>query len=187
MAIVHESTTTVQFDAALLAAAARATATYPAERRRIERGVAIVLEQGVQVLRDGSALITSQRDPHATYHVNGACMCPDAVRGATAGRCKHRWAKSLYNAMHALTTRDATNERYWATYTGPDDQAIQGIAEFIRTKQCWLFTAEDGTEYFYAAIQALSLGGHIATAEAQWQAEGSLVERVCRHNGMGVR
>lgn len=186
MATIHESASTVNFDAALLAAAARAKATYPTERCRIERGLAIVLSGGVDVLPTGIALVQSQSQPGVQYTVNGRCSCPDEQR-APGGRCKHRWSKSLYKAALADQKRHAGTDRYWATYYSPDGVQHPGIAAWQADRQCWLFTPEDGTDMLYPAMQALALGGHIATAEAQWQAEGNLVERVCHHSGASAK
>lgn len=99
MATIHESVSTVNFDAALLAAAARAKAAYPAERCRIERGVGIVLSHGVDILPTGIALVQSQSQPGVQYTVNGRCGCPDEQR-APGGRCKHMWAKALAKRAH---------------------------------------------------------------------------------------
>lgn len=175
---IAQSNTLVQFDAALRAAAARATAVYPAEHARIDRGLAIALTDGVTLCPDGTAAVASQSQPRLAYTVNGHCTCKD-VAHAPAGRCKHRWAKALYKAALATVRRHPGPERWWATYYAPDGAAIPGVAVWCVGKQCYLFIPEDGQAPLYPALQALCLGGHIPTAEAQRVQDGDLVRKVC--------
>lgn len=95
---------TIQFDAALLQATSRAKAAYPTEAVRIERGLQIAIVGGVTLLPDGTAEVQSQTHDNITYRVNGHCSCVD-IDHAPAGRCKHRWAKSL--VKWALKQEDA--------------------------------------------------------------------------------
>jgi len=177
MATLAQSVGTVNFDQALMAAATRAKAKYPNERSRIDRGILIAGTGGVDLLPSGIARIASQSHPGEYYEVNGRCTCPDVPK-APEGRCKHRWAKALYKAALAEQKRYPGPDRYWATYYSPTKEEMPGTAAFDKTMQCWLFTPEDGRDPFYAAIQALALGGHIATAEDQWHADGDMAHKV---------
>lgn len=178
MATIAQTQTVVQFDAALRAAANRAKAVYgtPAEVRRIERALDIALDGGVDLLPDGTAIIASQTHAGDTYRVNGVCHCADAPT-APHGYCKHRFAKALYKAALNVQKRHPGTDAYWATYTTPYGEAVPGTAEFDPARQAWVFTPEDGAEPLYAAIQALALGGHIATAQAQREADGDLGQK----------
>lgn len=169
---------TAQFDQALLDAASRATAAYPAERCRIQRGLQIAQADGVELYQDGSARVQSQAAPDARYYVNGSCSCLDAMR-APAGRCKHVYARWLYKAALAALKRHPGPDRWYATYYAPDGEAVPGIAEWRADKKCWLFTPEYGQEPLFPALQALSLGGHIPTEQAQRAKDGDLVRKVC--------
>jgi hypothetical protein len=177
MATLAQPQTVVQFDVALRAAANRARATYaPAHHPRIQRGLEIALAGGVDLLPDGTAHVQSQTAPEARYLVNGRCPCPD--QAAPQEVCKHRWAKLLTKAALNVQKRHPGKDAYWATYTTPYGEAVPGTAEFDPTRQAWVFTPEDGQEPLYAAIQALALGGHIATAQAQREADGDLAAKV---------
>jgi hypothetical protein len=176
MAIVHEPTTTVNFDTALRSAANRARATQrPVHHPRIQRGLEIALAGGVDLLPDGTAMVQSQTRPGETYHVNGRCPCPD--HDAPQAVCKHRWAKLLTKAALNVQKRTLGPDAYWATYTTPYGEEVPGTAEFDPHRQAWVFTPEDGQEPLYAALQALALGGHIATAQAQREADGDLGQK----------
>jgi hypothetical protein len=75
--------------------------------------------------------------------------------------------------------RHAGSNRFYATYYAPDGEAHPGIAEWQTSKQCWLFTPEDGTDPAYYAIQALSLGADVTMLEAQRAQDGNLARKVC--------
>jgi hypothetical protein len=173
MSIVAQSHNTFQFDVALRAAADRAKRVYPTEQARIARGLEIALSGGVDLLPSGLAIVASQTHPGETYQVNGRCQCPDA-NTAPQSHCKHRWAKALYKAALADQKRALPPDRWYATYRGPDDAPVAGVAEFIPAKACWLFIPDDGRDPLYPAMQALSLGGHLPTAEAQRKHDGNL-------------
>jgi hypothetical protein len=174
-----EAHSTVSFDNALHHAAARALAKYPAEERRIKRGLAIALSGGVVLLDDGTALVQSQTHEHVKYRVNGKCQCPDMH--APEGRCQHRWAKSLQKwSVRAMLDTEQPAPRYYATYSKPDGTDVHGIATW--TSRGWLFCSEDGSCYDFIAIQALSLGGNLNIAEQKRQEEeaaGGLARIVC--------
>lgn len=175
---VAQSTTTVQFDAALRTAARKAVQAYPGEQARIDRGLVIALNGGVELLPNGVARVQSQSNSEIIYEVNGHCDCPDHER-ATEGRCKHRWAKSLHKwAVKVYAAQPV--ERYYATYYPPTGDGLQGIATW--TERGWLFVADDGAEPLYAAIQALCLGGRCDLADskkAEEQAAGGLAAIIC--------
>ncbi len=104
---VAHHTSTVQYDAALRTLAAAATKRYAGEQLRISKGLVIALNGGVTFPPEapaGLALVTSQTDGEVVYNVNGHCDCKDATHGATEGRCKHRWAKTLTSRALALAT-----------------------------------------------------------------------------------
>lgn len=67
--------------------------------------------------------------------------------------------------------------RYFATYYAPSGEAYQGIA--TQTGQGWLFVAEDGLDPLFASSAALALGGRVDLYEAQREADGDLVRKVC--------
>lgn len=169
---MSEAAATVNFDAALLAAAKKARAAYPAESLRIERGLAIALADGVTLLADGTALVQSQSVEDTQYRVNGHCTCRDAAK-APEGRCKHRWGKSLYRwAIKHAEQAQPEQPKYHSTYYPPSGEWIQGVAQW--TDRGWHFVPEDGSEPAYVAIQALCLGGRLDLA-----VEENFVENVC--------
>jgi hypothetical protein len=168
---------TAQFTTALLDASCRAIAAYPAEKARIQRGLDIVIHDGVVLEPDGTALVASQGHPGMTYRVNGQCECPDVQR-APEGRCKHRYAKALYKAALAAMKRHPGPQRWYATYTAPSGEAIPGVAELDTQMACYLFIPDDGGEPLYPALAALSLGGHIPTEQAQRDADGDLAAKL---------
>lgn len=170
MQTIPESHATVQFDTALRTLAAQARTRYPGEAGRLDRGLCLALNGAVTLHEGGSADVQSASDPEIVYHVNGHCDCPDAQR-APEGRCKHRWAKCL------VKKATAQGERYFATYYDPTGEGHQGIA--TRTGSGWLFVAEDGLDPFFAARASLVLGGNVAIYEAQREADGDLVRKVC--------
>jgi len=185
MQTIPETTTTVNFDAALRLGAAQATCRYAGEAARIDRGLVLALNGHVTLQPDGTALVTSAKDTEIVYTVNGHCDCPDAAR-APEGRCKHRWAKCLtkraISRLAALavqpsrTTGAPQPVRWYASYTRPDGETVQGIA--THTPRGYLFAADDGSEYCYASAHALALGGNVAIAQAkraEEEAAGGLV------------
>lgn len=188
MQTVAHSSTEVTFDAALRTLADQARTRYPAEAGRISRGHLLALNGHVTLQPDGTALVTSAKDPAVQYQVNGHCDCYDASR-APAGHCKHVWAKvlvkravSLLAAQACTPTRSCEPEpvKWYATYTRPDGESVQGIA--THTPLGYLFAADDGSEYGYMSTAALVLGGNVAIAEAkraEEEAAGGLVALVC--------
>lgn len=94
-----------RLDKALGAMRLRALAAYPLERVRIERGFQLALTGQVELLPDGTALVQSQSASDTRYAVACACVCRDSAFHAPHGRCKHKWAKSIYTkaqqALHA--------------------------------------------------------------------------------------
>ena len=171
-----EGTQTVQFDQALLQATARAKATYPAEKCRIERGLSLAISGAVTLHADGSATVQSQTEVTTHYHVNGACECRDGMV-APGGRCKHRWAKSLVRfAQKALA--EAPTFIYYASYYAPDESCTQGTAQYV-DGHGWLFIPADGGDMLYASMLALVLGGRVDILETQRDKDGNLAAKVC--------
>lgn len=123
-------------------------ATYPEECPRITRAVALVETGAVTLCPDGTASVHSQKG-QAVYQVNGSCQCFD--QHAPDGRCKHRWAKTMYKhllrlqllARYALYLDAATGEQVpgiaWpafdmgAIWYAPDDD--------VYPTRCWMVTA----------------------------------------------
>lgn len=184
---IAETTSTVEFDVALHAAAKQARTRYAGESKRIDKGLVIALNGGVTFLPDGTAQVQSASDAEVVYHVAaGTCDCPDFTR-APDGRCKHRYAACLMKrAQKALAEQAriaalaADTSRYYASYTDPAGCAHAGTV--LRTPSGWLFWADDGGEPLYAATQALTLGGNVAIAKGkrdEEEARGGLVPLVC--------
>ena len=71
-----------------------------ADTARITRAVDLILAGHVTLLPNGEADVRSQTG-HGSYHVNGACQCPDFAK-AEAGRCKHRYAKALLKRAYRI-------------------------------------------------------------------------------------
>lgn len=109
-ALSTQRATDAERDAALRTLAAQATTRYAGEQLRISKGLVIALNGGVTLQADGLALVTSQTDGEVVYTVNGSCECQDAAHGATEGRCKHRWAKTLTVRALALEAAPAEPE-----------------------------------------------------------------------------
>jgi hypothetical protein len=81
---------------AVALAATKARQALPECHTRIDKAVELVLNNAVELLDNGQAMVASQsRGGEVTYHLaNGMCDCPDYER-APAGQCKHRIARGL--------------------------------------------------------------------------------------------
>ena len=80
---------------AVALAATNARKALPDSNSRIDKAVALVLDNAVELLDNGHARVTSQHDGVTRYFVvNGACTCPDYER-APVNQCKHRIARGL--------------------------------------------------------------------------------------------
>ena len=141
-----------------------------ADSARIGRAVDLVLAGHVTLLPTGEADVRSQRG-HGSYHVNGACQCPDFAR-AEAGRCKHRYAKALLRRAHRILA-----SAWYATYSPTLGAEQQGIA-FAQGSD-WMFIPEGHTAGWPCDQNALVLGGNVALADAQRAADGNLAAKVC--------
>jgi hypothetical protein len=128
MNTVHETSSTVQFDAALRQLAAQATTRYAGEQARIDRGLVLALNGHVTVHADGSADVLSGSGAEVAYHVAaGTCDCPDFER-APDGRCKHRYAVCLVKkATKAMA--------YYATTTPSQGLVLGGNRAIADTKR----------------------------------------------------
>ena len=112
MASLPETTVTVQFDAALRAAATLARSRYAGEHARIERGLVIALNSGVTLHADCTATVQSSSDPEVQYRiVAGVCDCPDSTR-APDGRCKHWYAWVLVRKAQGILAAMQTPLRH---------------------------------------------------------------------------
>jgi len=188
MHTVAQTVTTVQFDTALRQMADRARTRYAGEAARIDRGLVIALNGGVTLYADGTASVQSSSNAEVVYTVNGHCDCPDASR-APEGRCKHRWAKALGKKATALLAEQQAAQTYYATYTTPDGEVLQGTARWMPQAEApwlhgdgWLFVSETEEAYFTGRTHALVLGGNVAILEAQRVADETApghVARIC--------
>lgn len=115
MSTLAESAPTVNFDAALLTATARAKAKYVDARLRIEKGLALVLADAVTDMTRVQPRWFTVRSASAdtVYNVvsNGVtvCDCPDyQIHGThnTEYACKHGYAVLLVRAARKLLQRD---------------------------------------------------------------------------------
>jgi hypothetical protein len=160
-----QTQTTAQFDSALRALATRATARYPGEQARIERGLLLALNGHVTLHDDGAATVRSGSDAEVGYTVKqGTCDCPDFHR-APDGRCKHRWAVSLVRkAQKSLAQRPSTRLAYHATFGTWYGQAIRD-----EHGRVWFVGDEDDAVYelHQADMVDLHLHGRIDLAADQ--------------------
>jgi hypothetical protein len=111
--------------------AKRAAEKYPYNVARITRAVEIILDGGVELRHDGSAIVTNH---HHIYAVNGSCPCVDFQQGnAPDNMCKHRWAKCLSARMEkeALASDVWTDQDYIATATDRHGNTHNGIARLL--------------------------------------------------------
>src|SRR5712691_6505090 len=141
-----------------------------ADTARITRAVDLILAGHVTLLPNGEADVRSQRG-HGSYHVNGACQCPDFAR-VEAGRCKHRYAKAILKRAHRILA-----SAWYATYSPTTGAEMQGFA-FAQGND-WLFIPEGQTTGWPCDLDALVLGGNVALADAQHAADGNLAAKVC--------
>lgn len=95
----------VHFVAALDEAQTRAQRTFPAESKRIARGMQIVRDGGVTFNPLQRKAYVRSQSSRRTYTVSReTCECVDHSR-APGGRCKHWWAMMLYRkALQILST-----------------------------------------------------------------------------------
>jgi len=189
MQTVAQTVTTVQFDTALRQMADRARTRYAGEAARIDRGLVIALNGGVTLHRDGTASVQSCSNAEVVYHVaHGTCDCPDFQR-APEGRCKHRYAVCLVKKAQVQAAEEQAAQTYYATYTTPDGEVLQGTARWIPQSTApwlpgdgWLFLSETEEAYFTGRAHALVLGGNVAIAtakRAEEEAAGGLVAITC--------
>jgi hypothetical protein len=101
-----ESPARAAWRAAVAEVAERAKAALPAEvNGRIEQAVAMVLAGEVDLLPDGTATVTSQRDgTMESFVVNGTCPCPDFAI-APSGWCAHRLSAAIARRAYPLVKR----------------------------------------------------------------------------------
>lgn len=162
------------FEQAVRHSAREAMARYDsaADTARIGRAVDLILAGHVTLLPTGEADVRSQRG-HGSYHVNGACQCPDFAK-AEAGRCKHRYAKAILKRAHRILAA-----AWYATYE--DAQGIQtpGVAFVSHDRGDWVFLPADRAEGWHGDFASLVLLGQILVVEAQRTADGNLVAKVC--------
>jgi len=160
------------FEQAVRYSALEAMARYDnaADTARITRAVDLILAGHVTLLPTGEADVRSQTG-HGSYHVNGACQCPDFAR-AEAGRCKHRYGKALLKRAHRILAR-----AWYATYSPTRGAEQQGIA-FAQGSD-WLFIPEGQAAGWPCDHDVLVLGGNVVLADAQHAADGNLVAKGC--------
>jgi hypothetical protein len=82
---------------AVAMAAAKARKALPESTSRIDKAVELVLNNQVELLDNGHAVVASQSTSGVTSYTiaNGSCECADYER-APASLCKHRLARGLF-------------------------------------------------------------------------------------------
>src|SRR3989454_12153254 len=160
------------FEQAVRHSAREAMARYDsaADSTRIGRAMDLILAGHMTLLPTGEADVRSQRG-HGSYHVNGACQCPDFAK-AEAGRCKHRYAKALLKRAYRILAA-----AWYATYSPTLGAEQQGIA-FAQGSD-WMFIPEGQAAGWPCDLDALVLGGNVVLADAQHVADGNLAAKVC--------
>ena len=119
------SCTPESFQAAVLAAVARAKAAVPAAERRIDTAAALVLAGAVELLEEGrTARVGSPTDGGPVYVVNGQCSCPEFPT-APGHWCTHRLAYGI--AKRAIEQLQA----HPTPLTAPSSQAARGPSEAL--------------------------------------------------------
>ena len=179
---IAESTSTVQFDSALLQAAHDAACTkFPTLAARIDAGLQLALNGSVEDcthLRPRWYTVTSRRQPDLYYDVvsNGetVCNCPDYEFRATQTNgyvCTHGWAVLLVRWVKKHSPIE-TSAHYAHLY---DEPGILTYVHHVRT-----FFGENGTITHIAPEMEpfLTLLGHVSTADAQQAEDGDRV-RFC--------
>ena len=100
-----ETTTRRAWREAVAEIAERAKQTLPECNGRVDKAVAIVLNDDVELLADGKAKVASQSNGTTEYVVcNGTCECKDFPR-APSGWCKHRIAAGIQKRAQALVQK----------------------------------------------------------------------------------
>jgi len=162
------------FEQAVRHSAREAMARYDsaADTARITRAVDLILAGHVTLLPTGEADVRSQRG-HGSYHVNGACQCPDFAKAA-ASRCKHRFSTAILKRAHRILAR-----AWYATYSDGTGTEHQGIAFPSRAGVDWVFLPENLLDAWPCDYDVLVLGGNVALADAQHAADSNLVAKVC--------
>lgn len=178
--MITQANDIINFTQALFHVTARALALYPAEATRIQRGAAIAQHGAVHFRADGSADVESQSEPGRMYHTNGLCTCPDHLK-APAGRCKHKWSRSLTIWAAKYQEESSRAIRYQAHYHAPDGETIYGTAEYDPTPEGddrWLFIDESGGEKpLFTCRAALVLGPRCDLFDAQAAEDATLGAR----------
>ena len=143
-----------------------------ADTARIGRAVDLILAGHVTLFPTGEADVRSHTG-HGSYHVNGACTCPDFAK-AEGGRCKHRFSKAILKRAHRILAH-----AWYATYSDEQGTEQQGIAFPSSEGVDWIFLPEHTLDAWPCDQDALVLGGNVALAEAQRAADGNLAAKVC--------
>src|SRR3989454_4864710 len=108
-----ETTTRRAWREAVAEIAERAKQTLPECNGRVDKAVAIVLNDDVELLADGKAKVASQSNGTVEYVVcNGTCECKDFPK-APSGWCKHKIAAGIQKRVEARlqsTVLDASDE-----------------------------------------------------------------------------
>jgi hypothetical protein len=130
-----------------------------ADLARIGRAVDLILAGHVTLLPTGEADVRNQTG-HGSYHVNGACQCPDFAR-AEAGRCKHRYAKAILKRPHRILAA-----AWYATHEDAQGLQVSGIAFVSRDGDDWLFLPADQVEGWHCDLASLVLLGQAAAGGA---------------------
>jgi hypothetical protein len=108
---------------AVALAATNARKALPECNGRIDKAIALVLSDQVELLDNGHAMVQSHSDKGVTsYHItNGTCDCADFAR-APQGQCKHRLARGI--ALRATQIAKELGQASSPVTLGPEDRAL---------------------------------------------------------------
>lgn len=110
---------------AVAIAAAKARKALPESLSRIEKAVALVLNNQVELLENGHAVVASQSKNGVTSYTiaNGSCECADYER-APASLCKHRLARGLFIRAMELAKEFTSSAQRTVTLRAEDNGAV---------------------------------------------------------------
>lgn len=152
---------------------------YPDESDRLLRGFALALGGHVELHEGEAHIVRSGTDADTVYAVNGQCTCPD-YKKAPDGRCKHRFAAALAKRARDLMVPGFPPEpnKYYATFQVPGGEPVPGIC--VEMDDALYFIPDHAPEQgCWVGAREVTLGGDVALAQAQREADGVLVQAVC--------
>jgi hypothetical protein len=110
---------------AVAMAAAKARKALPESISRIDKAVDLVLNNQVELLPNGHAMVASQSQNGTTSYTiaNGSCACADYER-APASLCKHRLARGLLIRAMEIAKEFTSTAQGTVTVTTEDHGAV---------------------------------------------------------------